>query len=150
MYEVHNLDERPPAQFQFLIDNVNEKRTIHLVQEYFSSNMIILLRVTRTLLITLASDLDVYCVVPLVRMYHRSSTTEIKNDIIADMKRPDGELRLVLATSSLSIGIDMAGIKYVIHHGVPMTSDDFLQKTGRAGREADSKCHFILVNYGRG
>ena len=28
-----------------------------------------------------------------------------------------------------------------------MTSDDFLQETGRAGREADSKCHSILLNY---
>ena len=82
------------------------------------------------------------CEGPLVAMYNRSTTTEIKNDVIADMKRPDGVIRVVLATSSLSMDIDMAGIKYVIHHGAPMTSDDFLQETGRAGREADSKLFY--------
>ena len=144
-YEVHNMDERAPGQFQFLIDMINEKksstpRTIvffvkhdHLVESYSY--------------ITHYTGQQPGCEAPLVAMYHRSTTTEIKNQVIADMKRPDGVIRVVLATSSLSMDIDMAGIKYVIHHGAPMTSDDFLQETGWAGREADSKCHSILLNY---
>ena len=58
------------------------------------------------------SNLDVYCVAPIVVMFHWSIATEINNDIIADMTRPDCVIRVVLATSKLSIGIDMASIKY--------------------------------------
>ena len=62
--------------------------------------------------IIIISNLNVYCVAPFVVMFHWSIATEINNDIIADMTRPDCVIRVVLATSKLSIGIDMASIKY--------------------------------------
>ena len=71
-------------------------------------------------------------------MYHRSTTTEIKNDIIAEIKRLVGVIRVVLTASSPSMGIDMADVNYAIHNRVQLTSVDFRQETSHARREADN------------
>ena len=45
------------------------------------------------------------------------------------------------------MGVDMADVIYVIHYSVPCTTDAFRQEAGRAGREDDSKCHSLVINY---
>ena len=42
---------------------------------------------------------------------------------------------MVIATTAFSMGIDCRNIRKVIHFGTPGTIEEYIQETGRAGRD---------------
>ena len=56
-----------------------------------------------------------------------------------------GVARVVIASTSLSMGVDFPTVKYVIHFGPGRTITEHLQQAGRAGR--DSSPAFNIVMY---
>lgn len=82
-------------------------------------------------------------------MFHLNTLADIKRQFLADLSRKDGKLKVVFCTSSLSMGMNLAMIEYVLHYAPPLSSDAFFQETGRAGREPDLMCHSILLTYPR-
>lgn len=87
--------------------------------------------------------------VGLCVMYHLLTDHDIKQDVIEDMAKADGKTKIVFCSKSLSMGINMAQVKYVIHYGPPTTTDAFLQETGRAAREPKIHAHSILLTFPR-
>ena len=69
----------------------------------------------------------------IFEMYHMKTDDSVKRSVLDLYSEPNGHMRCVLASSSFSMGLDISNITYVIHYGVPMDTDDFLQETGRAG-----------------
>lgn len=139
------MKERSPTNFQFIIDFLRSKREeTPRTLIFFASHADL---VEAYSYITHHVGQEVGDPKPMVSMYHSVTAEEIKSALIKDMKDFNGYTRLILCTSSLSMGVDMADVKYVIHYGVPCTTDDFLQETGRAGREDGSKCHSLVINY---
>ena len=43
--------------------------------------------------------------------------------------------KLVIASTSFGMGIDCSDLHRVIHRGLPSTIEDYMQETGRAGRD---------------
>ena len=43
-------------------------------------------------------------------MFHSITSTEKKEKIMADLKRTDGRIRVVVATSALSMGVNISGM----------------------------------------
>ena len=84
-----------------------------------------------------------------VAMFQLVTNDQLKAELMADLGNPDGKTKVVLCTSSLSMGINLAAIDYVIHYGLPHTTDMFLQETGRASREDGSHGHSIILTYPR-
>ena len=69
---------------------------------------------------------------PLIaRSHHGSVSKERRNEIEQDLKT--GELRCVVATSSLELGIDMGLVDLVIQVAAPPSVSSGLQRVGRAG-----------------
>lgn len=71
----------------------------------------------------------------LVSMYTRASTDEMKKKIMALFSQETCTLRVIIATTSFSMGIDIPDIRQVIHWNPPAEVEQYVQEIGRAGRD---------------
>lgn len=71
----------------------------------------------------------------IVELYTRVSKAEKREDIIKIIAIPDCKLRLIIATTAFGMGIDCPDIGRIIHWGLPSNIEEYVQETGRAGRD---------------
>ena len=78
--------------------------------------------------------------------YHAGLSTEQRDDI--QTKFISGEFRIICATISFGLGINIPNVKLVIHYNCPRNLDGYIQETGRAGRSKDiqAKCYLFYCN----
>lgn len=86
---------------------------------------------------------------PICVMFHLITDPLIKQAVLKDLAEVNGRIRIVFCSKSLSMGLNLAQIKYVIHYGPPTTADAFIQETGRAARESGLHAHSILLTFPR-
>ena len=64
------------------------------------------------------------------------------------LKLRDGPIRIVLATSALSLGVNFKDMRYIIHYGPAPDLRTHLQEAGRAGRAGrDGKAAYNVLYY---
>lgn len=81
----------------------------------------------------------------LLGVYHSNSPDELKEHVKRSFKFDDGPIRVVLATSALSLGVNFKDVRYVIHYGPAPDLRSHLQEAGRAGR--DGRQSFNVIYY---
>lgn len=81
----------------------------------------------------------------LIAVYHSNSPAESKERVKKSLKLNDGPIRIVLATSALSLGVNFKDVRYIIHYGPAPDLRNQLQEAGRAGR--DRKAAFNVIYY---
>lgn len=74
----------------------------------------------------LANELHVPC-------YHGRQDADVRRRTQDDFTA--GRTRVVVATSAFGMGVDIAGIRRVIHYHVPGSLEAYYQEAGRAGRD---------------
>ena len=74
----------------------------------------------------LAAELGVAC-------YHGRQAAEVRRRIQDEFTA--GRTQVVVATSAFGMGVDIAGIRRVIHYHVPGSLEAYYQEAGRAGRD---------------
>ena len=74
----------------------------------------------------LAAELRVPC-------YHGRQDADVRRRTQDDFTA--GRARVVVATSAFGMGVDIAGIRRVIHYHVPGSLEAYYQEAGRAGRD---------------
>ncbi|MBH9536635.1 ligase-associated DNA damage response DEXH box helicase [Novosphingopyxis sp. YJ-S2-01] len=78
-----------------------------------------------------------------IGIHHGSLAVEARRKVEAAMAR--GELRALVATASLDLGVDWGDIDCVVQMGAPKGSSRLLQRIGRANHRLDEPSKAILV-----
>ncbi|MGF7177028.1 ligase-associated DNA damage response DEXH box helicase [Azospirillum doebereinerae] len=78
-----------------------------------------------------------------IALHHGSLAVEQRRKVEGAMAR--GELRAVVATSSLDLGIDWAAVDLVVQIGAPKGSSRLVQRIGRANHRLDEPSRALLV-----
>lgn len=74
---------------------------------------------------------------PIAKAHHGSVSKDRRAEIEQELK--DGQLRCVVATSSLELGIDMGQVDLVIQVAAPLSVSSGLQRIGRANHQVNGK-----------
>ena len=78
-----------------------------------------------------------------IALHHGSLAREQRRKVEAAMAA--GQLRAVVATSSLDLGIDWAAVDLVVQVGAPKGVSRLIQRIGRSGHRLDTPSRAILV-----
>jgi ATP-dependent Lhr-like helicase len=78
-----------------------------------------------------------------IGIHHGSLSKEVRRKVEGAMAR--GELRALVATASLDLGVDWGDIDCVVQMGAPKGSSRLLQRIGRANHRLDQPSRAILV-----
>ena len=70
----------------------------------------------------------------LFGMYHSCTDEYNKRVIIDSLSQSDGVVCVVFAMMALGMGVDFRDIHHVIHYGTSRSLEDYLQESGRVGR----------------
>lgn len=77
-------------------------------------------------------------------MFHTNTENDIQEEIAKDFSMPDGKIRVLFATIAFGLGIDVKGVHNVIMYGCPSDIDDYVQLSGRGGRDGEQSLSIII------
>ena len=80
----------------------------------------------------------------IIDMYTSAATVEMKEKILSSFLMTNGRLRIVIATTTFGMGVDCNDIREVIHWGPPGDIEEYVQQSGRAGRDGEQSYAALL------
>ena len=84
----------------------------------------------------------------LITMYTRASTAGMKEKILTLFSNSHSKLRVLVATTAFSMGIDMPDIHQILHWGAPNDLEQYLQEIGRSGRDGKDSRAILFTSKG--
>jgi ATP-dependent helicase Lhr and Lhr-like helicase len=115
-------------------------RLVQLVSEHRTT---LIFANTRKLAERVAHDLGLRLGPGLVCAHHGSMARELR--LAAEQRLKAGQLRAMVATASLELGIDIGSVDVVVQLSSPRSLGVFLQRVGRAGHQLAGVSKGLLV-----
>ena len=70
-------------------------------------------------------------------MYTSVTVDSVKKQIVKSFCDPNGRLRIVVSTVAFGMGLDCPNVKEIIHWGPSCELVNYIQETGRGGRNGE-------------
>ena len=80
----------------------------------------------------------------LLGIYHSMTWPKYKGRVTDSFKQDSGCVKVVVATSALSMGVNFPHVKFVIHIGPARSTVDHIQEAQRAGRNG-KPAHNVII-----
>ena len=80
----------------------------------------------------------------LIAMFHRSTAQLNKAHVLKEFPKNDSVLRIVFAT--VGMGVDIPDVEQVVHWGAPRGLEQFVQESGRDGRDGRQSLYCIYYS----
>lgn len=80
----------------------------------------------------------------LIGMFHAKTLQRHKERVFESLFEVDGTCRVVFASTSLCMGVNMHDVRQVVHYGPPRQIEDFVQEIGGAGRDDKPAVSILL------
>ena len=138
------------SKLDWLVKLVQEKKHRHQSALYFCNVLTDIAQVLSYLLLKLGDSAYITCNDKkqwLLAVYHSQTWEETKSSINNDFKIIDlSSVRIVIATTSLSMGVNFQDVRYIIHFLAPARAlEDYVQQLGRAGRDGNQSHDISFV-----
>ena len=82
----------------------------------------------------------------LVEMYHAGTPCSVRNHISKNLSKPDGHIRILIATIAFGMGVNCKNVQSVIHFGPSENIECYVQESGRAGTNGDQSTCIVLYH----
>ena len=82
----------------------------------------------------------------LVDMYTNPTHKTVKDAIVSSFCTAVSQLRIVICTVAFGLGVNSPDVRQVIHWGPPSDIEEYMQQTGRAGRDGKLACALLFVH----
>lgn len=82
----------------------------------------------------------------LFAQFHSPQTQQMKDEVLKQLCSSESTIRVVFATVALGMGVDIKGIRSVVHITPPYTIQGYFQETGRAGRDGQPATAVLYYN----
>ncbi|XP_072037427.1 probable ATP-dependent DNA helicase RecS [Amphiura filiformis] len=79
-------------------------------------------------------------------MYHATTDKKVQDAVIDSFRNPDGSIRVLFATTAFGMGVDVKQVYTIIHYGPPKSISEYVQESGRAGRDKKESTS-LLIHY---
>jgi len=84
-----------------------------------------------------------------VDYWNKAATAEDKSKIMEDWVGSTGGMtRVIAATKALRLGVDVADVRLVMDAGMPRDLGNFVQESGRGGRDGQKSESVVVVREG--
>ena len=81
----------------------------------------------------------------IVGIFHSMTLKKYKDRVMDSFKVNAGNVRIVLASSALGMGVNFPDVRYVVHLGPARSIVDHVQQSGRAGRDGKQAYNFVIT-----
>ena len=85
------------------------------------------------------------CRFRLLDMYSACTTEDVKKWILDSFTKPNGRVRIIVATVAFGMGLDCPNVRRIIHWSPPADLESYIQESGRVGSDgnvANSTLHY--------
>ena len=79
----------------------------------------------------------------MVDMFTRVNTELKKEEMIEEV---NNTLKIIIATSEFGMGVDCPDLWQIFHWGSPSAVEEYVQETGRAGRDSIDRWSLFFQN----
>jgi ATP-dependent DNA helicase RecQ len=83
----------------------------------------------------------------LFAMYHKKTNKLVKETVEKEFCKSTGTIRVLFCSIAFGMGVNIKDTFLDLHLGPAADLDDYLQETGRIGRESTQLSHAVLLKY---